>query len=131
MSVYATDFAVLGTGQSALVDLPFLPDEVELSISEDAGTQNTNARMGIGFATEEYQSADATLVNSSGYWSRDYRNESGVCLVALSTPSGNLTAVLKIAHVGFVNEGGVNKWKFDVLSYNGSYSFTVSAKFRA
>ena len=131
MSVYGGDFAVLGQGQSALVDLPFLPDEVVLSISEDAGTQNTDARTGTGFATEGYQSADATLVNANGKWSRDYRDESNICLVALGTPSNNLTAVLKIAHVGFVFEGGSNKWKFDVLSYNSNYSFTVSVKFRA
>jgi hypothetical protein len=132
MSVHGTSFAVVSTGQNAIVDLPFLPDEVELSVSEQNSTENSDARIGIGFATDEYQSADAILVNSNYKPSRKYRNESGVCLVALGTPSGGApAAVLKIAHVGFVNEGGSNKWKFNVLSYNSSYAFTISAKFRA
>jgi hypothetical protein len=132
MSVHAGDFAVTSTGQSALVDLPFLPDEVELTISEqDVITENNDARLSIGFATDEYQSADSILINANGKYSRKYRNDSDICLSALATPGGNITSVLKIAHVGFVNEGGSNKWKYNVLSYNGSYDFTVSVKFRA
>lgn len=132
MSVYCGSFTPNATGPYS-IEIPFLADEVELTLSARNGNnpESANNRLGVGFATADYTSAEATLSNSNGNFCKSFHNSSDICLVGLGTPGGSLSAVFQISHDSFEDDSGTYYWNFNVDTYNSSYPFQVSAKFRA
>lgn len=131
MSIYAGSFTPSANG-SFSIEVPFLPDEVQLYASGANGSnENDQGRLSVGFATEAYQSCDAMLTNSHGDFSREYHNDNGKCMVILATPAGTISRVATVVHDSFENDSGTYYWNFDIADYNSSYSFQITAKFRA
>lgn len=130
-NILAGSFSVGATGTFSISGLTALPTKVNLRASAiDANNESTQARFCDGVATDVFKSVDSILSNSNGFWSRRYRNSNARCLIMYATPAGTFSIVCEIKHISFDNNGGGDYgWTFEVLTYNGTYPFTVSAEF--
>jgi hypothetical protein len=122
MSTYAGSFTVSGIGNVTISGLPFTPNLVKLTASGRTSlSENDQARMSVGVATDTFKSAHAMLANGHGDFTREYLNDSHRCLVVLATPGGVLTKVVDIQHVSF----GTNSWTFNCSAFNSDYRITA------
>lgn len=116
MSYHSTVVSCPGsTGDFTISSLPFTPVGVHITIgNKSTGHSTTESRLSSGSADGTNQWVTAILVNSNGNFSRVYSN---ACVMALSTPGGTITEVVKGTFVSFPT----NACKFNFTATNSDY----------
>lgn len=107
------------TGDFTMSSLPFTPTWVRITIgNKSTGHSTTDARHSVGFCDGTTQLVTATLVNTNGYYARNYTN---ALVLALSTPGGAISEAVKATWVEFPTNG----CKLNFTATNSDYPMFV------